>query len=130
VSDDGLIVKILDIRKRNSPEEKIKLKSIDLATYNIIGKTSIDACKPFQLMRTSANCSLDWANLEKHSNYLQVTTEENKAYIFDINNEEPALIKRIDNTLEFSDPQTYVEPGFVAKKFKADEEDKESDDYW
>ena len=44
---------------------------------------------------------------------MQLTTDKNETLIFDINNEKPALIKHIENTQEFGDPQKYVEPGFL-----------------
>ena len=96
--------------------KEIQQKSIKLKDYGIADDTRliIKACQPEQMMRRSSYCSLEYSTLERHCNTLQVTTSDNKTFVFAIDQNEPALIKRIDNSHEFCKPQKYVEPGFTA----------------
>ncbi len=65
-------------------------------------------------MKASQKCSLDEQTILFSSNHLQVTGQ-NIGLIFDLNQNEPSLVKMIEDMDELIDPERYLESGFTVK---------------
>ena len=111
MSNDKPEIAIVGVIGKNIEQRSIKLKDYGIADDI---RLILTACRPDQMMRKSSYCSLEYSTLERHCNKLQVTTSDNKTFVFAIDLNEPALIKRIENSQEFCKPHKYVEPGFTA----------------
>lgn len=119
-SQDCEDIKIVDTRKIVSSSKSISPRALNLKTeFNVIiedFKLSLIACSPIHMSKISTFNSLDLANFEKLSNYLQVTFDKT-SYILNLNKECTVLVKQIDNTDELKDPQKYVNPGINVTVF-------------
>ena len=89
-------------------------KTISLDSYILeYSKNNItmSQCQQMQLLKQGRDKKINFSKLHKLQNYLQVTIE-NINLIFDLNEDNPIVLKELDDTEQLMNPHTFIETGF------------------
>ena len=86
--------------------EAVEPVSIDLSDYFVDNAAviAIDGCMQRSLIEAGYLGALNQHNLHKLSNYLQVTLDDHRILMFNLNTEKPSLVNQIDELDKLTDP--------------------------